>query len=92
MTLGSTMQSLMALVNGDEIYVTFSAVEDEQTTARIFNVAFISFFIFLFTIIALNIFIAIFNTTYEEIQVTNICLFLPFFNRNTKALLSKYEE
>ncbi|XP_063398254.1 mucolipin-2-like [Mytilus trossulus] len=62
----STFQSLLALVNGDEIYVTFTAVDSDKEIIRFFNGFFLVAFLALFTLITLNIFIAIFNTAYEH--------------------------
>ncbi|XP_060081560.1 mucolipin-3-like [Ylistrum balloti] len=64
----ATFQCLLALMNGDEVYVTMTAVDEESQVAYWFNVIFITLFIFLFTIITLNVFIAIYNTTYEDIM------------------------
>ncbi|XP_052067096.1 mucolipin-3-like isoform X4 [Mytilus californianus] len=65
-SLTSTFQSLLALVNGDEIYVTFTAVDSDKEIVWFFNGFFLVVFLALFTLITLNIFIAIFNTAYEH--------------------------
>lgn len=62
----STCQSLLALVNGDEIYVTFTAVDSDKELVWLFNEFFLAAFIALFTLVILNIFIAIFNQAYEN--------------------------
>ncbi|XP_069110886.1 mucolipin-3-like isoform X2 [Argopecten irradians] len=64
----ATFQCLLALMNGDEVYVTMTAVDEGNQIAYWFNFVFITVFIFLFTIITLNVFIAIYNTTYEDIM------------------------
>ncbi|XP_021374138.1 mucolipin-3-like [Mizuhopecten yessoensis] len=68
LSFGATFQCLLALMNGDEVYVTMTAVDEESQLAYAFNTIFVTFFIFLFTIITLNVFIAIYNTTYEDIM------------------------
>ena len=65
-SLTSTFQSLLALINGDEIYVTFTAVDSDKQLVGFFNSVFLVVFLALFTLITLNIFIAIFNTAYEH--------------------------
>lgn len=65
-SMTSTFQSLLALVNGDEIYVTFTAVDSDKQLVWFFNCFFLVAFIALFTLVTLNIFIAIFNTAYEH--------------------------
>ena len=65
-SLLSTFQSLLALVNGDEIYVTFTAVDSDKQLVWYFNSFFLVAFLALFTLVTLNIFIAIFNTAYEQ--------------------------
>ncbi|XP_033762766.1 mucolipin-3-like [Pecten maximus] len=64
----ATFQNLLALMNGDEVYVTMTAVNEASQIAYWFNLVFITLFIFLFTIITLNVFIAIYNTAYEDIK------------------------
>ena len=74
--MSSTFQSLLALTNGDEIYVTFTAVDSEKQIVWFFIGFFIVTFIALFTLVTLNIFIAIFNTAYEH-QHDNVSYFHP---------------
>ncbi|XP_052067097.1 mucolipin-2-like [Mytilus californianus] len=62
----STIQSLLAIMHGDEVYVTFTAIDSDKEIISIFNNIFLGIFLALFTLVTLNIFIAIFNTAYEH--------------------------
>ncbi|XP_063398259.1 mucolipin-1-like [Mytilus trossulus] len=62
----STFQSLLAIMHGDEVYVTFTAIDSEKEIISYINVIFLVIFLALFTLVTLNIFIAIFNTAYER--------------------------
>ncbi|XP_021374168.1 mucolipin-3-like [Mizuhopecten yessoensis] len=64
----ATFQCLLALMNGDEVYVTMAAADGGSQLAYWFNSIFVTLFLFLFAILALNMFIAIYNTTYEKIR------------------------
>ncbi|KAK3104183.1 hypothetical protein FSP39_025099 [Pinctada imbricata] len=67
-TITSSFQCLFSLLNGDEIFVTLKAVADIGSIAYYFNGLFVTVFVVIYTLIALNIFIAIFNTSYENVR------------------------
>lgn len=66
--ISSSFQSLMSLLNGDEVYVTYTAVEGDKSIVWWFNTIFVTVFVVVFTLITLNILIAIFNSAYETIK------------------------
>lgn len=66
--ISASFQCLMSLLNGDEIYVTYTAIEGDKSIVWWFNIIFVTTFVVVFTLITLNIFIAIFNSAYETIK------------------------
>lgn len=74
--ISSSFQSLMSLLNGDEVYVTYTAVEGDKSIVWWFNTIFVTVFVVVFTLITLNILIAIFNSAYETIKVIFIKIYL----------------
>ncbi|XP_076115103.1 uncharacterized protein LOC143082940 isoform X5 [Mytilus galloprovincialis] len=62
----STFQSLLSIMHGDEVYVTFTAIDSDKEIISYINVIFLVIFLAIFTLVTLNIFIAIFNTAYEH--------------------------
>lgn len=62
-------ECLFALVNGDELYITFATIQNSNTYiwwySRIFLYVFISFFIY----VVLSVFISVIMDTYETIKV-----------------------
>ncbi|XP_069101221.1 mucolipin-2-like isoform X2 [Argopecten irradians] len=64
----STFRCLFGLISGDEIYVTLAAIDDEFSFPWWFCAAFITLYTTIFTLVALNILIAIFTTAYESVK------------------------
>ncbi|XP_021343277.1 mucolipin-3-like isoform X2 [Mizuhopecten yessoensis] len=64
----STFRCLFGLIAGDEIYVTLAAIEDEFSFPWWFCAVFVTLYITIFTIVALNILIAIFTASYDSIK------------------------
>ena len=67
------MDTLFGLVNGDEIYTTFAILERDKTGANDvifwFSRAFLAIFVAVFTVVVINLLIAIFISAYDEITV-----------------------
>jgi len=61
---------LYSILDGDELYLNYVTVEDSKEIVWWFNTVFITLFHLVFAVIAMNIFIAIFTTTYEIMQVS----------------------
>ncbi|GAA50313.1 mucolipin-1 [Clonorchis sinensis] len=68
-TFLSTLESLFSLINGDDMYVTFSVVgERAPRSIYFFSRLFLYLFITLFVYIILNLFISIIFEAYEEVK------------------------
>ncbi|XP_063444015.1 mucolipin-3-like isoform X2 [Mytilus trossulus] len=59
---------LYSILDGDELYLNYVTVEDDKQIVWWFNSIFITLFHLVFAVIAMNIFIAIFTSTYEVMQ------------------------
>lgn len=68
-SLSTASECLFALVNGDELFITFATINQDGYIwwySRIYLYCFISLFIY----VVLSLFIAIIMETYETIKVT----------------------
>ena len=79
------MDTLFGLVNGDEIYATFAILEQDKSGATDvifwFSRAFLTIYVAVFTVVVINLLIAIFMSAYDEITVlwgNNFKLTAPF--------------
>ncbi|XP_060083313.1 mucolipin-2-like [Ylistrum balloti] len=64
----STFRCLFGLIAGDEVYVTLAAIGEDFSFSWWFCAVFITFYSIMFTIVALNILIAIFTASYDSIK------------------------
>ena len=71
-TISTASACLFSLVNGDDMFVTFSAIRQDQHVPGyvwIFSQAYLYIFVSLFIYVVLNLFIAVILDTYEVIKV-----------------------
>ena len=71
-TLTSSSECLFSLVNGDDMYVTFSVISKDPHVPQYivwFSRAYLYAFVSLFIYIVLNLFIAVILETYELLKV-----------------------
>uniref|UniRef100_A0A8C2AZH1 Mucolipin 3a n=1 Tax=Cyprinus carpio TaxID=7962 RepID=A0A8C2AZH1_CYPCA len=61
---------LFSMINGDEIYSTFTKIRDKNDLVWMFSRMYIYTFVPLFTFMILSLFIALFTDTYETIKVS----------------------
>ncbi|XP_022318033.2 mucolipin-3-like [Crassostrea virginica] len=66
--LSTASECLFSLVNGDDMFTTFSATVTEDTVVWYFSRFYLYFFISLFIYAVLNLFIAVILDTYETIK------------------------
>ncbi|VDK53431.1 unnamed protein product [Dibothriocephalus latus] len=72
-TFMSTLECLFSLINGDDMYVTFSVIGANQGLGIfLFSRLFLYIFITLFIYVVLNIFVTIIFEAYEEVKVSAI--------------------
>ncbi len=68
----STLECLYSLINGDDMYVTFSIIDrDKGVGIFLFSRIFLYAFITLFIYVVLNIFVTIIFEAYEEVKVSS---------------------
>ncbi|KAL3307715.1 Mucolipin-2, partial [Cichlidogyrus casuarinus] len=68
-TLFSTLDCLFSIINGDDMYVTFAAVEPTATEdVVVFHKIFMYAFIVIFIYFVLNLFLTIILEAYEEMS------------------------
>ncbi|KAL3308734.1 hypothetical protein Ciccas_012728 [Cichlidogyrus casuarinus] len=68
-TLLSTLDCLFSIINGDDMYVTFAAVEPTATEdVVIFHKIFLYAFIVIFIYLVLNLFLTIILEAYEDVR------------------------
>lgn len=68
------METLFGIVNGDEIYATLATLEDDKSGGKWvfwFSRIYIGAYVAIFTIVVINLLIAIFMSSYEAIKVLN---------------------
>lgn len=61
---------LFSMINGDEIYSTFTKIRDKKDLVWMFSRMYIYTFVPLFTFMILSLFIALITDTYETIKVS----------------------
>ncbi|XP_053394863.1 mucolipin-3-like isoform X2 [Mercenaria mercenaria] len=66
--MSTTSECLFALINGDDIFTTFSATVTENPLVWYYSRIYLYVFISLFTYAVLNLFIAVIMDTYETIK------------------------
>ena len=66
-------ECLFSLVNGDDMYVTFSVIDYEKSPlgVYIFSRVYLYTFISIFIYFILNVFISVILDTYEAVKVSN---------------------
>ncbi|KAL4226949.1 hypothetical protein ACF0H5_014926 [Mactra antiquata] len=70
-SISSATETLFALVNGDEIFTTFALFEENQTDNKsiaLCAAAYIAVYVFVFTIVAFNLLVALFLSAYDTIK------------------------
>lgn len=67
-TLGSTSECLFSLINGDDMFATFSMLSQKLELVHGFSRMFLYTFVILFIYVVLSLFIAIIMDTYEGIK------------------------
>ncbi|KAK3608735.1 hypothetical protein CHS0354_001001 [Potamilus streckersoni] len=70
-TMSKTADTLFAMITGDEIYLTLTVLETDKLGSQAvwwFAQTYLWLFVSIFTVLILNILIAIFNSAYEVIQ------------------------
>lgn len=68
-TFNTAAECLFAMINGDEIYSTFTKLREKNYLVWLFSGLYVYTFIPLFTYMVLSLFIAIITETYETIKV-----------------------
>ncbi|XP_053401134.1 mucolipin-1-like [Mercenaria mercenaria] len=70
--MSTTAETLFSIINGDEIYATFSILQESKagdiTRIRWFSRLIIYAFVTLFTVLVVNLLIALFNSAYEVVR------------------------
>jgi len=67
-TLSSTSETLFSLVNGDDMFATFSMLSAKDGLVHTFSRIYLYTFVMLFIYVVLSLFIAIIMDTYEKIK------------------------
>jgi len=67
-TLSSTSETLFSLVNGDDMFATFSMLSAKDGLVHTFSRVYLYTFVMLFIYVVLSLFIAIIMDTYEKIK------------------------
>lgn len=68
-TLSGSSEALFSLLNGDDMFVTFSTISDSNTIIKTFGTVYIYIFVTLFIYVVLSLFIAIIMDAYEVVKV-----------------------
>ena len=68
--MSSASECLFSLINGDDMYVTFSATMTDNPVVWYYSRVYLYVFISLFIYAVLNLFIAVIMDTYETIKVS----------------------
>lgn len=70
--MSTTAETLFSLINGDEIFATFSNLQEEYvgstTSIYVFSRVVVYTYVSLFTVLVLNLLIALFNSAYEVVK------------------------
>lgn len=64
-------ECLFSLINGDDMFVTFSEMQESSTLVWLFSQVYLYTFISLFIYMVLSLFIALITGAYETIKVRN---------------------
>lgn len=62
-------ECLFSLINGDDMFVTFSGLQESSTLVWLFSQVYLYTFISLFIYMVLSLFIALITGAYETIKV-----------------------
>lgn len=65
-------ECLFSLINGDDMFVTFSEMQESSTLVWLFSQVYLYTFISLFIYMVLSLFIALITGAYETIKVGNV--------------------
>ena len=72
LTMNSAIESLFGLLNGDDIYTTFTQIRpQDDEAAYVYSRIFLYIFLALFIYTVLNLFTSLIITAYEASQVIN---------------------
>ena len=66
-------------MNGDEIYATFALLDEKQTggdLVPLIHGIYLGSFIAIFTIVVLNLLIALFTNAYDAVKVSNTIVYI----------------
>lgn len=82
-SLSMVSECLFSLINGDDMFVTFSGLQESSTLVWLFSQVYLYTFISLFIYMVLSLFIALITGAYETIKVekasgSNLVVFLCF--------------
>uniref|UniRef100_A0A8C7C7Z8 Mucolipin TRP cation channel 1a n=1 Tax=Oncorhynchus kisutch TaxID=8019 RepID=A0A8C7C7Z8_ONCKI len=69
-SLSMVSECLFSLINGDDMFVTFSKMQESSTLVWVFSQVYLYTFISLFIYMVLSLFIALITGAYETIKVT----------------------
>jgi len=69
-----TAVSLFCILNGDDLYDTFTGVEVPSNSVQMFCRIYLFIFMIMFIYIVLSLFIGIFNHAYESLSVS-MCVY-----------------
>ena len=72
------METLLTIATGDEIFVTLGTLETKKSGGSIifwFSRIYIGLYVAIFTVLVINLLVAIFMSAYEEITVSGISVF-----------------
>ncbi|XP_038649561.1 mucolipin-3-like isoform X1 [Scyliorhinus canicula] len=68
-SLNMVSECLFSLINGDDMFATFAAMQDKSYVVWVFSRVYLSTFITLFIYMVLSLFIALITDTYETIKL-----------------------
>ncbi|XP_038649555.1 mucolipin-3-like isoform X2 [Scyliorhinus canicula] len=68
-SLNMVSECLFSLINGDDMFATFAAMQDKSYIVWVFSRVYLSTFITLFIYMVLSLFIALITDTYETIKL-----------------------
>lgn len=97
-SLSMVSECLFSLINGDDMFVTFSEMQESSTLVWVFSQVYLYTFISLFIYMVLSLFIALITGAYETIKVGNhfnrviVSVFLTdrMERRNTREITMMY--
>lgn len=71
-SLSMVSECLFSLINGDDMFVTFSGMQESSTLVWLFSQVYLYTFISLFIYMVLSLFIALITGAYEAIKVRDV--------------------